>query len=109
MGSPSGSSSGSSSGVSSAQQPCTPSPSAVFDLQSANAFCRQQQGYISFGDIQGLGRPSEFEEDERLERERLEQEQRKKRGFWGWVEEATQASGLVSRPKTPAMVQQAQA
>jgi hypothetical protein len=81
----------------------------AFDVRSATEFCRQQQGYVSFGDIQGLGRPFEDEEEERLERERLEAEQRKKRGFWGWIEDATHVAhnvgGLVSRPKTPAIAQ----
>ncbi|PVG02338.1 hypothetical protein CPB86DRAFT_573608 [Serendipita vermifera] len=83
-----------SSGCNSSHPPGTPSSS--FNIESASEFCRQQQGYVSFGDIQGLGRPAGEEEEERLERERLEMEMRRKKGWWSWIED-----GLISRPKTP--------
>ncbi|CAG8677584.1 16101_t:CDS:2, partial [Acaulospora colombiana] len=66
-----------SSGCNSSHPPGTPSSS--FNIESASEFCRQQQGYVSFGDIQGLGRPAGEEEEERLERERIELEMRRKK------------------------------
>lgn len=76
-------------------------PASAFNLQSATEYCRQQQGYVSFGEIEGLGWPAGEEEEERLERQRLEIEMRRKRGWWNWIEE-----GILARPKTPANVQE---
>jgi hypothetical protein len=44
---------------------------------------------VSFAEIEGLGRPAGEDEDERKERERLEAEYRRKKGWfgWGWLED----------------------
>lgn len=76
-------------------------PGTPFNLESASEYCRQQQGYVSFGEIEGLGWPAGEEEDERLERQRLEIEMKRKKGWWGWLEDGL----TLSRPKTPANAQ----
>jgi len=80
-------------------------PSTPFNLQLANEYCRQQSGYVSFGEVEGLGWPAGEEEDERLERQKLEIESKRKNRWLAWFEDA----GLsLSRPKTPAHPQDAE-
>jgi len=88
-----------SSGCSSASHP-PGTPQSAFNLQSATEYCRQQQGYVSFGEIEGLGWPAGEEEEERLERQRLDIEMKRKKGWWSWLED-----GILPRPKTPANAQ----
>ncbi|KAG8819398.1 hypothetical protein FRC17_010466 [Serendipita sp. 399] len=64
--------------------PDTPPSSSTFNLESASQYCRQQVGYVSFGDIEGLGRPAAEEEEERLERLRLTREGEGGKGKWLW-------------------------
>jgi hypothetical protein len=61
--------------------PCSP---RSFDIKVANEVCRGIQGYVSFFEVEGLGRPLAEVEEERLERERLEKEQQTKRTWLAW-------------------------
>ena len=74
--------------------PTATSHGGAFNLDVASEYCKQQRGYISFGDVEGLGRPFGEEEEERLERERIEAQERKKK-WWP-------ASWLETGSKTPA-------
>jgi hypothetical protein len=73
--------------------PCTP-PS--FNIKVANEVCRSIQGYVSFFEVEGLGRPPAEVEEERLERERLEKERRAKRSWLAWF-----SSGVFRTSSTP--------
>ncbi|KAG8841090.1 hypothetical protein FRB91_005383, partial [Serendipita sp. 411] len=95
--------------------------SSTFDLESASEYCRQHVGYVSFGDIEGLGRPAAEEEEERVERLRLMregEEGKRKKWLWSWLGATSaatggpagpqqghghQESGEVRRPKTPGL------
>lgn len=87
---------------SSTSHPTSPSPthSGTFNLDVASEYCKQQRGYVSFGDVEGLGRPAGEEEDERAERERIDAEMRRRKWWPSWLE--TLDAGARSRPKTPA-------
>jgi hypothetical protein len=73
--------------------PCSP-PS--FNIKVANEVCRSIQGYVSFFEVEGLGRPLAEVEEERLERERLEKEQRAKRSWLAWF-----SNGVFRASSTP--------
>ncbi|KAG8815529.1 hypothetical protein FRC19_000976, partial [Serendipita sp. 401] len=99
--------------------------SSTFDLESASEYCRQHVGYVSFGDIEGLGRPAAEEEEERVERLRLMregEEGKRKKWLWSWLGATSaataagvpgssqqghghghQETGEVRRPKTPGL------
>ncbi|KAL0957008.1 hypothetical protein HGRIS_003109 [Hohenbuehelia grisea] len=62
-----------------------PSPTKPFNARRASAQCREMQGYVSFGDVEGLGGPPGEGEGDEGERGEGKDGERGRKGVLGWL------------------------